>query len=242
MGRKENSNTIYLIDYGLAKRFRDSTTRTHIPYKQNKRLSGTTRYASLNAHMGIEQSRRDDLECLGYTLIFMAKGELPWKGMKAETKENKRDKIRCMKKAISPEHLCQGLPSVFANFMHYCRSLKFEDKPDYAALKKNFLDIYVKEKYYKGFKYDWINLNVDLEQLFDYENCDTPTNKAQGERKESIAEGGEAGGLCKTPALLSPKMVKKFTIQKKHVFKQKLSESLYKMASVGPHDGSISLL
>lgn len=78
MGLNKKSNLLYVIDFGLAKKYRDGNTHQHIPYKENKNLTGTARYASINAHLGIEQSRRDDLEAIGYVLIYFMKGYLPW--------------------------------------------------------------------------------------------------------------------------------------------------------------------
>ncbi len=78
IGLGKKTNVTFVIDYGLAKKFRDPKTQQHIPYKENKNLTGTARYASINAHLGIEQSRRDDLEALGYVLIYFLKGFLPW--------------------------------------------------------------------------------------------------------------------------------------------------------------------
>ena len=78
MGLARASNIVYLIDYGLSKKYRDNKTQQHILYKESKKLIGTARYSSINSHLCIEQSRRDDLESLGYLLVYLLKGGLPW--------------------------------------------------------------------------------------------------------------------------------------------------------------------
>jgi hypothetical protein len=98
-----------MIDYGLAKRYRDPKTGEHIPYIEGKSLTGTARYASVYTHLGIEQSRRDDLESIGYLLVYLLRGSLPWQGLKAKTKKEKYKKIMDKKIANTPEVLCEGI-------------------------------------------------------------------------------------------------------------------------------------
>lgn len=132
---------VYVIDLGLCKRYRDGKTHTHIPYRDKKRLTGTPRYASIFTHQGIEQSRRDDLESLGYILVYFCRGVLPWMGMKANTKQEKYDSIGKKKMSTPVATLCEGLPSQFESYLTYCRGLKFVEKPDYTYLKRLFTDV-----------------------------------------------------------------------------------------------------
>ncbi|XP_010551681.1 PREDICTED: casein kinase 1-like protein 11 isoform X2 [Tarenaya hassleriana] len=155
MGLGRKANQVYIIDYGLAKKYRDLQTHKHIPYRENKNLTGTARYASVNTHLGIEQSRRDDLESLGYVLMYFLRGSLPWQGLKAGTKKQKYDKIS-EKKTLTPvEVLCKSFPSEFTSYFHYCRSLRFEDKPDYSYLKRLFRDLFIREGYQLDYVFDW---------------------------------------------------------------------------------------
>ncbi|KAJ4839883.1 Casein kinase 1-like protein 3 [Turnera subulata] len=155
MGLGRKANQVYIIDFGLAKRYRDATTGRHIPYKENKNLTGTARYASCNTHLGIEQSRRDDLESLGYVLLYFLRGSLPWQGLKAATKKQKYDKI-CEKKLSTPiEVLCKPHPVEFASYLHYCHSLTFDQRPDYGFLKRLFRDLFAREGYEFDYVFDW---------------------------------------------------------------------------------------
>ncbi|XP_027367711.1 casein kinase 1-like protein 6 isoform X4 [Abrus precatorius] len=158
MGLGRKANQVYAIDYGLAKKYRDLQTHRHIPYRENKNLTGTARYASVNTHLGIEQSRRDDLESLGYVLMYFLRGSLPWQGLKAGTKKQKYDKISETKVSTPIEVLCKSYPSEFVSYFHYCRSLRFEDKPDYSYLKRLFRDLFIREGYQFDYVFDWTML------------------------------------------------------------------------------------
>merc|ERR1712113_854384 len=105
VGRGQRSNLVYIIDFGLAKKYRDPASGEHRPYRESKNLTGTARYASLNAHLGIEQSRRDDLEAIGYVLVYFLKGSLPWQGIKAGAKQDKYGAIMEKKLATTNQEL-----------------------------------------------------------------------------------------------------------------------------------------
>ncbi|TNV79428.1 hypothetical protein FGO68_gene1357 [Halteria grandinella] len=154
IGKKQHY--VYIIDFGLAKRFRDPKTGEHIPYRDGKNLTGTARYASVNTHLGIEQSRRDDLESLGFVLMYFCRGSLPWQGLPAKTKKEKYEKIRDKKLSTSIEALTKGYPEEFAIYMNYCRSLKFEEKPDIGYLRKLYKDLFYRMGYEYDFVFDWM--------------------------------------------------------------------------------------
>jgi len=155
MGVGPRGHHVYMIDFGLAKKYRDPKSHQHIPYKEGKNLTGTARYASINTHLGIEQARRDDLEAVGYVLMYFVRGTLPWQGLKAQTKKQKYDRISEKKMQTPVETLCKGFPSEFATYLNYTRSLRFEDKPDYQYLRKLFRDLFVREGFQMDHLYDW---------------------------------------------------------------------------------------
>ena len=125
MGATESTkNTLYMIDFGLAKCYKSSDGE-HIPFKDGKNLTGTARYASLNTHIGYEQSRRDDLECIGHVLLYFLKGSLPWQGLPGRSKAEKYANIKKKKKEVKVDELCKDQPEEFKEFMHYCKGLAF---------------------------------------------------------------------------------------------------------------------
>lgn len=152
MGLGKKGNLVYIIDFGLAKKFRDGRFKEHIAYKENKNLTGTARYASINTHLGIEQSRRDDLESLGYVLMYFNLGVLPWQGLKAANKRQKYERISEKKLSTTILTLCKGFPNEFANYLNYCRQMYFEQRPDYCYLRKLFRNLFHR----LGFTYDYV--------------------------------------------------------------------------------------
>nr|GMD30496.1 casein kinase 1-like protein 2 isoform X2 [Ipomoea batatas] len=123
MGLGRRANQVYIIDFGLAKKYRDSSTHQHIPYS------------------------------------------LPWQGLRAGTKKQKYDKISEKKVSTSIEVLCRGYPTEFASYFHYCRSLRFVDKPDYAYLKRLFRDLFIREGFQFDYVFDWTILKHQQSQL-----------------------------------------------------------------------------
>jgi len=102
-----------------------------------------------------EQSRRDDLESLGYVFMYFLRGALPWQGLKAGTKKQKYDRIMEKKMTTPTDLLCRGFPNEFAVFLNYCRALRFDDKPDYSYLRKLFRDLFNREGYQYDYVFDW---------------------------------------------------------------------------------------
>lgn len=156
IGGDKSKELIYVIDYGLAKKYYNQLTLEHIPYRDNKSLTGTARYASLNTHRGIEQSRRDDLEGIGYVLMYFLRGSLPWQGLKASTQKKRYQAIRNVKAGTSIENLCKNFPPEFSAYITYCRNLQFCDTPDYPYLRKLFREVFIKLEYKWDYIYDWI--------------------------------------------------------------------------------------
>ena len=157
VGRGQKSNIIYAIDFGLSKKYRDSKSGLHIPYRDGKSLTGTARYASINTHLGVEQSRRDDIEALGYIMVYFFRGSLPWQGMVINDPKKKYDKIKQLKYDIKLEELCSGMPKEFIKFIQYARDMKFEDRPDYSYLRHLLRTAAQKNRLvFDSTKFDWI--------------------------------------------------------------------------------------
>ena len=192
IGIEEKSNIIHIIDFGLSKRYKNPKNHQHIPYREGRALTGTARYVSINTHLGIEQSRRDDLESIGYVLVFFLKGSLPWQGLKAEN-NNKYIRIMEKKLQIPTEILCFGLPCEIVMYLNYCKNLKFEDRPDYDYLRGLFIRLLGQCSILYGIKdeflnFDWTFENPDVIWKKYYEinkNENTNFNNSHSEIKES---------------------------------------------------------
>lgn len=153
LGKKRKENKIYVIDFGLAKRYRDPETLEHIPCIEGKQLTGTARFASVYTHLGFEQSRRDDLECLGFVLMYFYR-KLPWQEVKGKTRKEVYNKIARKKLRISVDKLCRHFPLEFGIYFKYCRALSFTEEPDYTCLKQMFRHLFFRQKY-TDYRFDW---------------------------------------------------------------------------------------
>lgn len=155
MGIGRHCNKLFLVDFGLAKKYRETRSRVHIPYREDKNLTGTARYASINAHLGIEQSRRDDMESLGYVLMYFNRGTLPWQGLKAANKKQKYERISDKKMSTPVEVLCKGFPAEFSMYLNYCRGLRFDEAPDYMYLRQLFRILFRTLSHQYDYTFDW---------------------------------------------------------------------------------------
>jgi serine/threonine protein kinase len=137
-GLHDNANKLYVMDFGLSKKW--YVKGDHIQYRTGRSMVGTARYASTNVHLGAESSRRDDMESVGYMLIYLVKGSLPWQGLKKKTKGDKTDHIGDKKMMVDLKFLCSGLPSCFYEYINYTKNLRFNDKPNYEYLRELFFN------------------------------------------------------------------------------------------------------
>lgn len=119
MGLENDEKKLFLIDFGLSKKYKSQSKGTHIPFKTNKNITGTARYCSINTHDGFEQSRRDDLESIGYVLMYFLRGILPWQGLKVASGEDQYEAIAQKKKSTPLEELCQGFPGKYFYFLFF---------------------------------------------------------------------------------------------------------------------------
>jgi serine/threonine protein kinase len=178
MGIGMQATVVYLIDFGLSKEYRDPNTYKHIPSNTNLGLTGTAAFASINSHLGLELGRRDDMESLAYILIYFLRGSLPWQGS---------SDIAHHKQRITPRELCRGLPAEFCIFLKYCRSLGFEEKPDYEYISDIFNDLLSREGLQNDVAFDWDGAENERPQS---RVSDSPSKRAnaivQGQHDQSL--------------------------------------------------------
>jgi len=146
--REKNENLLYLIDFGLSKLYQKHNM--HIDYKSDRTPIGTYDYMSLNVHEGIAPSRRDDLESIGYTLLYLIYGNLPWMDVTIHSQDSKdildRSKyiereIYKIKKETNLWEL-KNVPGELIIFINYCRNLSFNEKPNYSYLRMLFANLF----------------------------------------------------------------------------------------------------
>ena len=197
IGVHEKSELVHILDLGLAKYFQDPVTKNHIEFKKAKGLTGTPRYASINAHKGYEQSRRDDLEALGYMLIFLINGYLPWQGIKMPNKNEKNKKIGELKEqSLASGSLFKNLPGQFKEYFDIVRGYDFEDTPNYNKLRRIFKELFLDKGY--SYNFDWQADDVDIESDEDsdktkdssianqYDDCTNHAKNIKGEESSEI--------------------------------------------------------
>jgi serine/threonine protein kinase len=154
VGRGDQTDTIFYVDFGISKYYKDNLGR-HIPFRDKKSFIGTTRYASIAAHLGNEISRKDDLESLAYVVIFLAKGILPWQNLNVSESE-KTKKVGELKVKTPVEELCKGLPEEFAKYLIYVKNLTFKENPDYNYLKGLLLKVAMTHDITMDNQWDWV--------------------------------------------------------------------------------------
>lgn len=164
-GLQRTSSTLYIADFGLAKRYIGAESGLHIPYRENKPFAGTACYAALNTHLGVQQSRRDDLESLMLVLVYLMKRTLPWQ-RKYSSRTEKHNAIRMQKLLLTPDELCSDLPRGFAKAFNYIRGLSFDEVPNYALLKTGFRLMAAENQVVIDSVFDWTILAVRNEDDF----------------------------------------------------------------------------
>lgn len=191
-----DANKIHLIDFGMAKQYRDPKTKQHIPYREKKSLSGTARYMSINTHLGREQSRRDDMEALGHVFFYFLRGQLPWQGLKAPNNKQKYEKIGEKKRTTNVYDLAQGLPIQFGRYLEIVRNLAFDETPDYEGYRQLLLSVLDDLNLQADGEYDWMKLNggrgYDLTinkkpNLHGYGHPNPPNEKRRHRSKQHMA-------------------------------------------------------
>ena len=154
IGREETADKVYLIDFGLAKKFHRPNGK-HVAYRENRPLTGTLRYVSVNTHLGIDQSRRDDMEALGYLLVYLLNGSVPWQTAKDKDVKIRNQEMIAIKDGSAAVEFYKTLPAEFGQYISYCRALKYEEQPDYTYIRSLFSGHMQSEGFSYDYQYDW---------------------------------------------------------------------------------------
>ncbi|KIK05064.1 hypothetical protein K443DRAFT_675361 [Laccaria amethystina LaAM-08-1] len=198
MGTGKAAHLVNVIDFGLAKKFRDPRTSNHIPYRQDEFHGvGTSLFAAINTHLGVESSRRDDLESLAYMLIYFIRGTLPWRKIRAPQSPTFTSSISPSERLYQKKHynpvsatwdlirdsklahdetLTVGLPPEFDVLFRYARGLEFDDLPDYEGLRKLFRGLADR-------------VGIEYDGVFDWS-----VPKASAHQSRGASEGSGSGG------------------------------------------------
>ena len=158
VGNPDNSQ-LYLIDFGNARKYKSSKTGKHIKLVKSNKVYGSLIFLSTNALKGIEQTRKDDLEALGYVIIYLYIGSLPWSSFKHKNLTQGVLKIREERKKISIEKICDGMPNEMNIYLNYVNNLKYEECPDYEYLRKLFWNV-LKKIGENKLLFSWADRNI----------------------------------------------------------------------------------
>ncbi|KAH7912910.1 kinase-like domain-containing protein [Hygrophoropsis aurantiaca] len=152
---RSTADIIHLTEFGRSKQYQDISTGVHEPNRERSPFVGAASFLSINAHLGREQSRRDDLESLGYLLLHFFYGELPWQRIDAAFSQKTYKKIGREKQKIPVSVLCKGLPDEFSVYIEYVRKLEFQEKPDYNFLCALFTTVLASTNSQEDYIFDW---------------------------------------------------------------------------------------
>ncbi|KAJ9150058.1 Casein kinase I [Coniochaeta hoffmannii] len=208
----KTANVIHVVDFGMAKQYRDPKTKQHIPYRERKSLSGTARYMSINTHLGREQSRRDDLEALGHVFMYFLRGGLPWQGLKAATNKQKYEKIGEKKQTTAIKELCEGFPDQFNQYLTYVRNLGFEDTPDYDYLRELFTQALKDVGGVEDGEYDWMKVGKHDKKGGDWDRPGALHNPNARPGASNLELHGNSRGGTGTPHQSDPRNQNQLTM------------------------------
>lgn len=158
IGIGSEKSKLFLVDFGLSKSYVQN--HNHIQFRNDKNFTGTYRYSSIRNHRGIEQSRRDDLESIGYLLIYFSQGSLPWQGVRIKDKVERNHEIYVRKRKTALKDLCQNLPPEFYEYMRYCRMVRFTQEPDYGYLRNLFVKVITQYNFTMDGVFDWNEIAI----------------------------------------------------------------------------------